>query len=183
MKFIPTSFTGLTVIQGAPINDHRGTFLRTYCKKEFLDFGLSREFVQSNLSINKIKGTIRGMHAQIKPNTEAKLIRCVYGRVFDVAVDLRISSPTFLKYFSIELSAQDFNSIYIPEVFVHGFQVLEKNSILIYNHTSFFNPSDEFGIRYDDPIINIQWPLVPSNISNKDLSYHLIEQNFQGLKI
>lgn len=183
MDFKKTIFPELTVINGIPFIDGRGAFARIYCKDEFLDHGIKEEFVQTNLSINTTKGTIRGMHAQNKPCSEAKLVRCVSGRVLDVVVDLRYSSPTFLKYFSIELSANEYNAIYIPKGFVHGFQVLENNSILVYHVSANYNSKHEFGIRYDDPIVNIQWPLKPKNLSAKDLSHPLLNQQFKGLDI
>lgn len=181
MKFINTSIAGLHLIQLLKIEDDRGLFARTFCKKEFSQIGFNKDFVQYNHSFNKKKGTIRGMHFQHPPFAETKLIRCVQGVVYDVAVDMRKGSPTFLQHYGVELSAENFLSILIPEGFAHGFQTLEDNSSLIYHHTEYYNSIADGGICFDDPAINIQWKLPAVMISEKDKSYEPINNNFKGI--
>jgi dTDP-4-dehydrorhamnose 3,5-epimerase len=157
MQFLETYLKGLYIIELESLKDDRGFFARTYCKEKFSSIGFNEEFVQFNHSYNASKGTIRGMHYQSQPFSETKLIRCIQGSVFDVAVDLRKNSPTYLHYFGIELSAENLNCILIPHGFAHGFQTLEDNTSLIYHHTNFFLPNTEGGIRFNDPAIDIQW--------------------------
>lgn len=181
MKFIETEIKGLFIIFHKKIEDDRGFFTRTYCKNMFSEISFEKEFVQFNHSFNKQKGTVRGMHYQLPPFSETKLIRCVQGSVFDVAVDIRQNSPTFLQYFGIILSEKNMTSILIPEGFAHGFQALESNSSLIYHHTAFYKPEADAGIRHDDSEININWQLPVINLSKKDMSYPLINTNFKGI--
>ncbi len=174
MEFIKTPIEGLFLIHHKILEDERGLFTRTFCKNEFSSIGFTKEFVQFNHSYNLLKGTVRGMHFQNAPFAETKLIRCVEGSVYDVAVDLRKDSQTYLQYFGIELSKANINSILIPEGFAHGFQTLENNTALIYHHTAFYTPGADCGIRYDDPALHISWPLPVSKISTKDKNYPLI---------
>jgi dTDP-4-dehydrorhamnose 3,5-epimerase len=174
MKFVETNLQGLYIIQLKLLKDERGFFARTFCKEEFSKIGFKKEFVQFNHSYNRFKGTIRGMHYQNPPFGETKLIRCVKGSVFDVIVDFRKNSPTYLKSFGIELTELNMACVLIPEGFAHGFQTLEDDTSLIYHHTNFYNPDSEGGIRYDDPKLNIQWPLNPINVSPKDITYQLL---------
>lgn len=183
MEFIETNFNGLYCIRNNKIEDERGFFARTFCKREFEKISFFKDFVQFNHSDNAKKGTLRGMHYQSMPHVETKLIRCLKGSVLDVAVDIRKDSPTFLKYFAIELNEENMISILIPEGFAHGFQTLDNNSILIYHHTEYYNQHVEAGIRYNDPSIGINWPLPIVNLSNKDKNYPLIDNNFQGIKL
>ena len=183
MEFISTTLEGLYVIKHNILSDDRGLFARTFCKSEFDKIGFKKEFVQFNHSFNLAKGTLRGMHFQKKPFCESKLIRCVHGSVYDVAVDVRKNSPTFLKHFAVELSSSNFLSILIPEGFAHGFQTLEDNTSLIYHHTQFYNPEADAGIKYNDSKLMINWPLQIINLSKKDLSYENINQNFKGIEI
>ena len=183
MEFITTPFSGLYVIRHKILQDDRGLFSRLFCKNEFLEIGFNKEFVQSNFSFNLKKGTIRGMHFQIPPYTETKLIRCIQGEVYDVAVDLREGSQTYLNYFGIELTSLNMHSVLIPEGFAHGFQTLQDNSALLYQHTQFYTPESDSGIRFDDPILNINWKLPTTMISDKDKSYKLIDNNFRGIII
>jgi dTDP-4-dehydrorhamnose 3,5-epimerase len=183
MNFIKTPIDGLWVIQHAGIEDIRGVFARTFCKSDFAKIGFNIEFVQFNYSFNNRKGTVRGVHYQSPPYAESKLIRCVQGSVYDVAVDIRQDSPTFLKHFGVELSAANLCSILIPEGFAHGFQTLEDSSSLIYHHTAYYNPAMEAGLRYNDVRLNIGWPLPCLNLSEKDLSYPLINENFNGIYV
>jgi dTDP-4-dehydrorhamnose 3,5-epimerase len=183
LKFYKTELEGLYTISLNKLIDERGLFARTFCKDEFKQIGFDKEFVQFNHSFNKHKGTIRGMHFQNAPYSETKLIRCVQGSVFDVAIDLRERSSTFLKYFGMILSAENMDSILIPEGFAHGFQTLEDNTSLIYHHTQYYTAHADAGIRFDDKTLNIKWKLPPAFVSSKDNTYNLIDKNFKGIKI
>ncbi|MCP9749908.1 dTDP-4-dehydrorhamnose 3,5-epimerase [Ferruginibacter sp. HRS2-29] len=183
MELIAGNIAGLYTVSLKKLEDERGFFARTYCKNEFAKIGFNKEFVQFNHSFNKSKGTIRGMHFQVPPFAETKLIRCVQGAVYDVAVDLREGSPTFLQYAGIELNEENMLAVLIPEGFAHGFQVLKDNSALIYHHTEVYTPGADGGIRFDDPALAIQWPLDPLLVSQKDREYKLIDQNFKGIKV
>ena len=183
MEFTATHIEGLYIIQIKKLEDERGLFARTFCKNEFKQIGFDKEFVQFNHSFNKYKGTIRGMHFQQPPYSETKLIRCIQGAVYDVAVDLRAGSATFLQYFGIELSVQNMKSILIPEGFAHGFQTLEDDTALIYHHTQYYTPGADAGVCFDDPALRIEWKLPATMVSEKDKSYTLIDQNFKGITI
>jgi dTDP-4-dehydrorhamnose 3,5-epimerase len=183
MKFIETPISGLYIIELDKNIDERGFFVRSFCKNEFKKIGFEKEFVQHNHSFNKFKGTIRGMHFQRTPYTETKLIRCIEGCVYDVALDLRKESPTYLKHYGVELSAKNMMCILIPDGLAHGFQTLENDSTLLYHHSNFYTPSAEGGLRYDDISLNISWKLPPTNVSKKDLSYPLINKHFEPICI
>jgi dTDP-4-dehydrorhamnose 3,5-epimerase len=183
MRFFETHLQGSYVIELAPFKDQRGMFARTYCKREFRQINHTREFVQFNHSLTYKKGAIRGMHYQVHPDCEIKLIRCMAGKVFDVIIDLRGESPTFLEFFTVELSPDNLKMIYVPEGFAHGFQTLEDDTQLIYHHTGYYNPESERGIRYNDPFIGINWPLYPTDISEKDQHHQLIDKTFKGIKL
>lgn len=183
MEFIHTDIAGLYIITPAKTADERGVFARTYCKTEFNEIGFNKTFVQFNHSINPEKGTLRGMHFQQPPFAETKLIRCVQGAVYDVALDLRKDSLTFGKWFAAELSEENMYSILIPEGFAHGFQTLRDHSALIYHHTEFYTRGADSGIRYDDPAFYIEWKLPVTRISDKDKNYALLDNNFKGLSI
>jgi dTDP-4-dehydrorhamnose 3,5-epimerase len=183
MVFIPTGLTGSYEIQPAPFTDDRGWFFRSYCKKEFESIGHNKEWVQMNHSHTIRKGTIRGMHYQKPPYAEIKLVRCVVGSVFDVIIDLRESSPSFLQWIGVELSAQNKKMIYIPEGFAHGFQTLENNTELVYCHSSFYTPGVEGAVSYNDPMVNIQWPLEVTDLSDKDARVSLLDKKFNGIKL
>jgi dTDP-4-dehydrorhamnose 3,5-epimerase len=183
MEFIKTPFSGLYVIKHKILQDDRGLFSRLFCKNEFSEIGFNKEFVQSNYSFNLIKGTIRGMHFQIPPFAETKLIRCIQGEVYDVAVDLRKGSLTYLNYFGIKLTELNMHSVLIPEGFAHGFQTLQDNSALLYHHSQFYTSEADSGMRFDDPILNIKWELPPTMVSDKDKSYKFINSNFKGISI
>ncbi len=181
MIFSPTPLSGSYVIDLTPFTDERGWFVRFYCKKEFQQIGHEKEWVQMNHSFTALQATIRGMHFQVHPYAETKLVRCIAGSVFDVIIDLRKASPTFLQWFSIELSAENKKMLYIPGGFAHGFQSLTGNCELIYHHTEYFTPEAESGIRYNDPAINIQWPLPAGFVSERDKRHSHIDKNFKGL--
>jgi dTDP-4-dehydrorhamnose 3,5-epimerase len=181
MTFTPTSLAGSFVIDLSAFTDSRGWFARTYCKNEFQKIGHTKEWVQMNHSFTTLQGAVRGMHYQLPPYREIKMVRCIAGCVFDVIIDLRKASPTFLQWFGIELSAENKKMLYIPEGFAHGFQTLTGNSELIYHHTEFYTPGAEGGLRYNDPKINIQWPLAVTEISEKDAGHPFLDNNFKGV--
>lgn len=183
MKFIETPLAGAYTIELEPFFDERGFFARTYCLKEFGQIGFNKQIVQINHSHTKRKGTIRGMHCQLPPASEAKIIRCVHGKIFDVMVDIRKNSGTFRKWFSVELSAENMKMVYIPEGFAHGFQALTDDVQLIYHHSEFYNHEYENGLRFDDPALSINWPLPVSVISDKDRNYPLIDDSFKGISL
>lgn len=183
MEFVKIPLQGLYVIRPRILQDNRGLFARTFCKNEFATIGFQQEFVQFNHSFNTTKGTLRGMHFQHPPYAETKLIRCIQGEAYDVAVDLRRDSPTYLQHFGVVLSAENMYSILIPEGFAHGFQTLADNTILIYHHTQFYTPQADAGIRHDDPALRIDWPLPILNLSEKDKNYPLIDISFNDITI
>jgi dTDP-4-dehydrorhamnose 3,5-epimerase len=164
-----------------PFSDERGWFGRFFCKEEFAAIGHEKDWVQMNHSFTKDKGVLRGMHFQHAPHREIKMVRCISGAVYDVVVDLRKNSETFLQWFACELSAEKKNLIYIPEGFAHGFQTLSENAELIYLHSEYYKPEAESGLRYDDPRINIQWPLEITQVSDRDQKHEWLEDNFAGL--
>ncbi|MGE9314708.1 dTDP-4-dehydrorhamnose 3,5-epimerase [Niabella sp. CJ426] len=174
MIFEPTSLDGSYVITPSPRGDNRGWFMRSFCKQEFETIGHTKEWVQMNHSFTATKGTIRGMHFQIKPYGEIKLVRCIAGAVFDVIIDLREESPSYLQWFGAELSAGNKKSLYIPEGFAHGFQTLTEDAELLYLHSAYYTPGYESGVLYNDPKINIQWPLPLTEISERDKSHTLL---------
>lgn len=183
MRLIGTPIDGLFVIEAEPFKDSRGLFERLFCKNEFAGNRLYKEIVQINHSITHAKGAIRGLHFQNPPFAETKIVRCLAGAVFDVAVDLRHESPTFLNWHAEILIPENHKMLYIPEGFAHGFQVLEPNSELLYFHSSTYEKSAEGGVKYDDPQINIQWPLRVTDISQRDLSLPQIDQFNEGIRI
>lgn len=181
MIFKETSLQGAFVIEPQIYQDNRGQFLRYFCEKEFEKIGFKKKFVQLNHSITNKKGTIRGMHYQIAPLQEAKLVKCIKGKIFDVIIDLRKDSPSFLNWFGIELSEQNKIMLFIPEGFAHGFQTLEENCELLYHHSEFYSPEYEAGIIYNDPLIKIEWKLPVSEISERDLNHKQLTKNFKGI--
>jgi len=171
MIFTKTTLEGAYVIEIEKLNDQRGFFGRTWDCKEFEQHGLNPNLVQCNISYSKKRGTLRGIHYQITPFEEAKLIRCTRGMIFDIIIDLRKSSKTFKKWVSFELSNNNYKMLYVPEGFAHGFQTLEDNTEVFYQMSQFYNPDSERGVRWDDKTFNIKWPLKPTLISEKDKSY------------
>lgn len=181
LTLIPTPILQLMVVESRAYADARGAFTRLYCERALEPIIGGRAIRQINHSRTASAGALRGMHFQYPPHAEMKLVRCLRGRVWDVAVDLRAGSETFLQWFGIELTPENTRMLVIPEGFAHGFQVMEPDSELLYLHTEFYNPTAEGGFRFDDPKLNIGWPLPVSDISNRDLQHPLIDQNFQGL--
>ena len=183
MIFRELDIKNLFIIEPEPFLDSRGKFYRIFCKSELEEVGISREIVQVNQSFTKHKGAIRGLHYQKPPKAEMKIIKCLNGAIFDVAIDLRKDSPTLFKWHGEVLSAENMKMICIPEGFAHGFQALENNSELLYLHSEFYSPKHETGIRYDDPSINIKWPLEITDVSNRDKQLLLIDKNFKGIEL
>lgn len=176
-----TPLTGAFIIDLEPFQDDRGLFARTFCMREFEEIPHTKPFVQFNHSHTNDIGTLRGMHYQQPPHAEIKLIRCIKGKVYDVIIDIRKESPTYLQHIGVELSAENMRMIYVPEGFAHGFQTLEEHSELIYHHTAYYEPKSEGGIRFDDPIIGINWPLEPTVMSGKDQKYPYLTEDFAGV--
>nr|MBD3622663.1 dTDP-4-dehydrorhamnose 3,5-epimerase [Sunxiuqinia sp.] len=168
MRFIETALKGAFVIEINQITDERGFFGRSWCKREMEEHGLNGNVVQANTSFSKTKGTLRGMHYQKHPHEETKLIRCTKGAIYDVIVDLRKDSPTYLKWFGIELSETNYKMLYVPEKFAHGFITLTDDAEVTYLVTEFYTPGAEAGLRFDDPTLKIDWPLEATVISEKD---------------
>ncbi len=166
-----TELKNAFIIEPERLEDERGFFARTYCKKEFENNGISVQFVQCNISFNKKKGTLRGMHYQVAPHEEAKLVRCTLGALYDVIVDLRPNSQTFKQWISVELTAENRGMIYIPEGFAHGFLTLKDNTEVFYQMSEFYEPDYVKGVRWNDPAFNIQWPIEINMISHKDNNY------------
>lgn len=171
MIFQETKLKGAYVIDIQRIEDERGFFARSWCKKEFAAERLLDRVVQANISYNKKKGTLRGMHYQRAPYEEAKLVRCTAGAIFDVIVDLRLESPTYKQWIGVELTSKHHRMLYVPENFAHGFQTLDDNTEVTYHVSQFYTPDAEKGLRYNDPAIAIEWPLEVEAISNKDGSW------------
>ncbi|MDQ7096254.1 dTDP-4-dehydrorhamnose 3,5-epimerase [Desulfosporosinus sp. PR] len=173
MIFSETPLVGAYLIDIEPIEDVRGFFARSFCKNEFTVHGLQSEFVQCNIASNYKKGTLRGMHYQLEPYAEVKLVRCIRGSIYDVVIDLREKSSTFKKWFSVELSAGNCKMLYVPEGFAHGYQTLTDDTEVFYQVSEFYQPNYERGIRWDDGNFDIQWPLQEKIISSKDRNWDI----------
>ena len=169
--FNETKLKGSFVIELEKVTDERGFFARSWDKKIFVEKHLNPNLVQCNISFNLKKGTIRGMHYQLPPYEEAKLVRCTKGHVYEVMIDLRPNSVTFKKWLAVELRDEDYKMLYVPEGFALGFQTLEDNTELSYQMSQIYSPEHARGIRWDDPVFGISWPLKPTVISEKDSSY------------
>lgn len=168
MKFVPKEIPGVYEIQLEQKLDDRGFFARMSCIDEFSRYGLESRFVQINTSYTKRKGTVRGLHYQIAPFEENKLIKCISGSIFDALVDLRPASPTYMKCFGMDINAKVRNMLYIPAGCAHGYQALENGTEVIYLSTEFYSPAAERAIRHNDPTFKINWPLTPGSVSEKD---------------
>ncbi len=171
MKFTEMGLNGAYVIEIEKLTDERGFFARSYCRNEFEAQGLTPELVQANVSFNIKKGTLRGMHYQISPYEETKLVRCTRGAIFDAIIDLRPESPTYKKWFGVELTADNYKMLYVPEKFGHGFQTLLDNTEVTYQVSQFYTPGAEKGIRWNDPAIGIDWPIPVTVMSAKDKNW------------
>lgn len=183
MKILDTPLADLKVVHSLPHRDARGAFVRLFCADELRPLCGHRQIAQINHSTTSHSGAVRGMHFQYPPHAEMKMVRCLRGRVWDVAVDLRAGSPTFLQWHAQELAQDDAQMFVIPEGFAHGFQVLEPESELLYLHTAFYHPPSEGGLRYDDPRLAIVWPFPPQDLSPRDLSHPLLGADFSGIAL
>lgn len=171
MIFRETPLAGAFVIDLEAHRDERGFFARTFCSREFEQHGLAGVTVQSNLSYNFARGTLRGMHYQRPPAAETKLVRCVHGAIYDVIIDLRPDSPSYLQHFGIELTSANRSALYVPEMFAHGYQTLTDDAEVSYQVGEFYTPGFEAGLRFDDPAFAIDWPLPIAVISEKDQNW------------
>jgi len=168
MRFVETPLPGAFVIEPEPHRDERGLFARTFCGREFTARGLHCSFVQCSTSYNRLRGTLRGMHWQVGPHAEAKLVRCTTGAIFDVILDLRPGSRTRGRFATALLDAESRRMLYVPEGFAHGFQTLEDGSEVFYQMSAAFEPAAARGFRFDDPALRLPWPLPPSCVSARD---------------
>lgn len=168
MMFKETKLKGAYIVEIEPIEDERGFFARSWCKEEFENQGLNSNLFQCNISFNKKSGTLRGMHYQCKPHEEVKLVRCSRGSIYDVIIDLRSNSETYKQWIGIELTDQNKKMIYIPEGFAHGFQTLEDNTEVFYQMTELYHPECARGVRWNDEMYRIKWPIEAIIISDKD---------------
>jgi dTDP-4-dehydrorhamnose 3,5-epimerase len=169
--FTPTRLGGAFVVDLEPRADERGFFARTFCEREFAAHGLPSRFLQTSLSRNDREGTLRGMHFQVAPYREAKLVRAVTGKIYDVIVDLRPGSPTHLEWIAVELSAENGRALFVPEGFAHGFLTLTDATDVFYYMTEFYRPDGARGFRFDDPRFGIKWPMAPKVIAARDAEY------------
>jgi dTDP-4-dehydrorhamnose 3,5-epimerase len=168
MKATETELQGAWHIEIEPHRDDRGFFARSFCRREFAELGMNDVVAQCNVSFNERKGTLRGMHYQLPPCAEAKLVRCTAGSIWDAIVDLRPDSPTYLRWTAVELTAERRNALYVPEGFGHGFQTLTDRVEVFYQMSEFYAPGQARGFRWDDPRFGIDWPMEPSCISDAD---------------
>jgi dTDP-4-dehydrorhamnose 3,5-epimerase len=171
MKFFETPLKGAFLLELEKRGDERGWFARFFCEREFQQHGLNSKIVQANNSFSQFAGTLRGMHYQIAPKAEDKIFRCVRGAIFDAIIDLRPDSTTFLKHFTVELTAENRCALYVPKGFAHGFITLAEATETFYLVTELYSPEHERGIRWNDPKFGIQWPLAPTVISDKDKNF------------
>ncbi len=170
----PTDIPGLTVIEPDRKPDDRGYFARTFCAETFREAGLESDFVQAGTAFNPRRGTVRGMHFQREPHGEVKLIRVTRGAIRDVVIDLRQDQPSYLKTFSIDLSAANGVSLYVPRAFAHGYQTLQDDTEVLYAFSTPYAPGMASGIRWDDPALDVTWPLPVSVIAKQDLNWPLL---------
>lgn len=177
MIFTETALKGAFVIDPELVKDERGMFVRTWCQKEFEAQGLKVTWLQSSISVNSRKGTLRGMHYQVAPHEEVKLVRCTMGAIYDAIVDLRPTSPTYRDHVGIVLSAENHRAFYIPKQFAHGFLTLTDNSEVSYHMSEFYSPSSARGFRWDDPTFHIKWPEPFTVMSEKDRTWPTFFKN------
>lgn len=174
MRFTPTPLAGAYLVHLEPHVDERGLFARAFCAAEFAAQGLETSFVQANISTNKQAGTVRGLHFQHAPHAEVKLVRCVKGALFDVVVDMREGSPTYLRWFGAELSDENGLMMYVPRGFAHGYQSLSDEAAAFYMVSAAYAPQAEGGLRFDDPKLAIDWPHPVAAVSAKDAQWPLL---------
>lgn len=181
--FYDTSLPGLKLVQRKPIVDGRGFFARLYCADEFRAAGLDRPIAQINHTLTRSKGAVRGLHFQYPPHAETKLVSCPSGAVFDVVVDVRAGSSTFLRWHGEILSAENHRSLLVPEGFAHGFQALTEDCELLYLHTASFHSESEGALNVAEPALAIQWPLPVSELSERDRAHPFIDAHFSGIRL
>jgi dTDP-4-dehydrorhamnose 3,5-epimerase len=174
MRFTRTRLEEAYVVELEPRSDERGFFARTFCRQEFEERGLDPLVAQANLAVSPVAGTVRGLHYQLAPMAEAKLVRCVRGAIFDVVVDVRPGSKTYLQHVAVALSAANRRALYVPRGFAHGCQTLAPDTEVLYQTSEFYSSEHERGLRYDDPALGIEWPVPVSVISEKDSSWPLV---------
>jgi len=175
MRFTETNLAGAFILDLQQREDDRGFFARSFCQKEFEDPGLKPLVAQCNCSYNHRRGTLRGMHFQLPPAAETKLVRCTRGAIYDVIVDLRPESPTYLQHVGVELSEENRRQLYVPEMFAHGYLTLTEGAEVTYQVGEFYTPGAERGLRYDDPALSIEWPVPVEVISEKDSNWPLMQ--------
>jgi dTDP-4-dehydrorhamnose 3,5-epimerase len=171
MRFTETRLSGAFIVEIEPHRDERGSFARTFCRREFQEGGLPTEFVQCSLSTNRARGTLRGMHWQGEPAPEGKLVRCTRGAVYDVIIDLRPRSPTYLQWLAVELTCENALAVFVPAGFAHGYQTLVPESDVFYQMTEFYQPDLQRGVRWNDPAFGIDWPIPVPILSPRDAGY------------
>jgi dTDP-4-dehydrorhamnose 3,5-epimerase len=176
----PAPVEGVAVVDLEQRSDDRGFFARTFCREEFLAAGLEPVVEQCNLSYNHRAGTLRGMHFQVAPHPETKLVRCTRGAIVDIIVDMRPDSPTYLEHVMVELTAENRRALYVPPYFAHGYQTLEDGSEVVYQVGGAYHPAAERGLRHDDPQLGLSWPLPVSVISAKDAAWPLLAERDPG---
>lgn len=177
MIFNETKLKGAYVIELEKAEDERGFFAQSYCQKEFQERGIDFNIVQCNVSFNVARGTLRGMHYQSSPFEQAKLVSCTRGRIYDVIIDLRKGSATYCESYALELSGEDYKMLYIPKNFAHGYQTLEDDSVIFYQMSEVYHPECSKGVKWDDPLFSIKWPLDIQAMSEKDKEYSKFMDN------
>lgn len=182
-EFTSTPLNGLVICRRKPIVHDLGSFVRSFCSEEFIGAGLHKPIAQINQTLTRFKGAIRGLHFQRPPYAEVKLVTCIKGEVFDVAVDIRFGSPTFLQWHGEVLSAENNKSMLIPEGFAHGFQTLTDNCEMLYLHTAPYMQESEGGFHPNDPLIAIEWPLLVTDMSGRDKKHLFLKQDFHGIVV
>lgn len=183
MKIHKTPIEGCFEIELTPMQDHRGVFARTFCQKELRSAGVEFQIAQSNFSMTREKGSIRGMHYQVEPKAESKIVRVIRGSIFDVCIDLRRNSTTFGKWHGVELNDKNFKMLLLPKGCAHGFQTLEDNCEMIYFHDEFYTPECDRTAHHQDPLFAIRWPLPVASISDKDKSAPFFSNQFKGIEL
>jgi dTDP-4-dehydrorhamnose 3,5-epimerase len=176
LKFLPTTLAGAYLIELDRLDDERGFFARSFCQDEFRAHGLDPVIAQCNISFNRKRGTLRGLHYQVTPHAEAKVVRCTHGAIWDVIVDLRRHSPTWHKWFAAELSAENRTSLYVPKEFAHGFQTLVDDAEVLYQMSEFYHPGSARGLRWNDPDLAIPWPGGNPIISARDSAFPTLNE-------
>jgi dTDP-4-dehydrorhamnose 3,5-epimerase len=183
MKFTGTGLEGAFIIDPGTAEDARGRFSRLICLQELREIGHTENFVQINYSYTRQAGSVRGLHFQVPPTAEIKIVKCIRGAVYDVIVDIRRNSATFLSWYSRKLTELKMEMMYIPKGFAHGFQSLHPHSELIYFHSECYSPDHEGALRFDDPRLSIKWPLPVADISLRDAAHALLDDAFKGLDV